>query len=63
MWCSVLNDSACDRELVKRLLTGVRGLRDEVLEDCVYDGCIPRRGSGMFVAGDGLECGIASLEV
>ena len=63
MWCGVLNDGACDCKLVERLLARGRGLGDELLEDCVYDGSIPRRGTGMFIASDRLECGIAGLEI
>ena len=59
----MLDDGACDCKLVKRLLARLGGLRDESLEDCIYNGSIPRRGTGMFIASDGLECRVARLEV
>ena len=63
MRCGVLNDGACDCKLVQRSLARVRRFGDEILENCVYDCSIPGRGTSMFIAGYGLERGIAGLEV
>lgn len=52
----MLDNGAGDCKLVKRLLARMRGLRDEVLKDCVYDGSIPRRGTAVFIGSGGLEC-------
>ena len=59
----MLNDGAGDCKLVQGLLARVGGLGDEILKDRVYNGSIPRRGPGMFIASHRLECGIAGLEI
>lgn len=59
----VLQDSACDGEFVAWLLANWRTLRDQALEDRIDDISVPSRGTGMVIAGNGLERRIAGLEV
>ncbi len=48
----MLDDGTRDCKLIKRLLARVGGLGDEILENGIYNGSIPRRGIGMLIASD-----------